>query len=203
MPLVGDVPAGSQLALIFVRHDNAVINSVSASFGSAGVISQRTDGGPRCAIIVVDVSDVGAEHVISLAFSGSGNGARVLAFVFLDELDTSVQANWLRDYTTVGNTTSATVDSEPTDLVLVAHGCWDGGVPSQPSGTTTLLAPFNHDNNDQRVVIVDEPSSPTTTSTSSGGNPSAAAVSIIWMPPAGGHATGVLRSKLLALRGGR
>lgn len=185
--LVDDVPAGSQLALIFVRHDNGVINSVSTSFGDASVISQVSGGGPRCAIIAVDVSDTGAEHIISVTFSGSGNGGRMLAFVFLDELDLSTQSAWLRDFSTVANT-SVTIDTEASDLVLMAHGCWGSGPPSEPAGTTTVVAPFSHDNNDQRVVSVNTPGSPTTTTSSSGSNPSAAAVSIIWAPPAGGGA---------------
>jgi hypothetical protein len=204
--LANDIPAGSQLALIFIRHDNGVISSVSTSFGAAGVISQVTGGGPRCAIVAVEVSDTGAEHTISLTFSSSGNGGRMLAFVFLDELDLSAQSAWLRDYATVAST-SVTVDTEPSDLVLMAHGCWGSGPPSEPSGTATVIAPFSHDNNDQRIVSVNTPGSPTTTTSSSGSNSSAAAVSVIWTPPAGGgHATGVLRGKPLgslpALGGG-
>lgn len=170
-----------------MRHDGNQITSISCSFGTPSVISTTIDGGPQCALVVVEVTAFGAGHTMSVTYGSAGNGNRVWGFVFLDELDLSSQAAWLRDVSTARTTSVTTIDSETTDTVIIGYGCFGGAPPAEPSGTTTICPPFSSVEQDQRVVTLNAPGSPTSTSpASSGSNQSVAMASVIFtesVPP--------------------
>jgi len=194
------VPSGAELAVVFVRWaslaDDAELIGLASSFGDVTIIHSTNKSGPSIALAYVEVEDIGSEHTLTPVLSSAPLSRFVVGVVFLDQIDLSNEAAWLRDwdyeleprYALPDTPYVTAVDSAESDIVLAASTYWWDPAPDPPLNTTTLIAPFGGDANDQRVVIVDEPGSPTTEVYQYGpGNNLLPVLSI--MPTAGGGET--------------
>jgi len=181
----GDVPAGSQIAIILIRFDGSSttvsITGLSASFGDVIFLGQTDGFDSNCALAYVEVEDFGSGHTITPTFNENAfYDQRIFGIVFIDGVDTSTEAAWLRDWDVKysNGVATSTVDTEEGDVVLSGLGNY-AQTPPTPADTTSIIAPDGISSIQQRVVILDDAASGTASFSSGDSYGSASAISII------------------------
>lgn len=189
LPLVGDVPAGAQLALILIRFDGNTatvsIDSLESSFGDVTILGQTSGYDSNCALAYVLVDAWGSGHTITPTTSGSFYFGQVYGLIFLDSVDVSRQSAWLRDFDLQwsNSVATATVDTREGDFVFGGISNWNQS-PLTPAGCTSLIDPSGGFEIRQRVVQLDELPDDMTSFSSDDSYGAVAAISIIPVPAA-------------------